>query len=305
MESFTPEQRLHSVGLILGAISGVCYAFHGLFIRLLTNSVSPMMITLIRSAVIMIIGILILIIDYRNVKRINVRDVSLLIGAGVTSMLLEFTMSSSLQMISLSDSLTIFSSSPVFASIIGSVINRKIPTIKELVIILVTVVGVVFCVQPDFIFNKSGTTGKKIGYIYAIVSSFMVASICHLNGLVKHVHVGINCSLVLLTATSLSMSYMIVTGTFVFPTAGKHIIYVIGMTFFGASASFTRYYGVKLGDATMTSVGRSSDIVVSLFLEILIFHNIPNVLSVGGACLIILAITMPVAVTNPVILTRQ
>ncbi|CAM1297956.1 Uncharacterised protein at_DN0716 [Pycnogonum litorale] len=293
----TENRHLPGLGLILGSISGVFYALHALFIRLLRDNVSPIVITFFRSITLMIVGIAIILMDFRNVQGMDLRALLFLISSGLISLIIEFTMSSSLQMISLSDSLTIYASSPVFASIIGSIISRKLPTRKEVIIIVVTVVGVVFCIQPDFIFHKAVDKGKKIGYLYALISSLMVASLFHMTRAFTHLHIGTSCFLMFMTATTLSVSYMTLTRTFTFPTETMHVIYLVLMASFAVCATFTRFYGIKFDDATMVSVGRTSDVIVALFVEIFVFKTIPNVLRVGGACLIILAIIMPV-VTN-------
>merc|ERR1719183_705954 len=76
------------------------------------------------------------------------------------------------------------------------------------------------------------------------------------------------------------------------PSTSESWWYIFGLCAFGTSAHFLMNYAARLSHAALSSIVRSSDIMWSYILEVVVFHELPSFTTWTGVFLIFCALIL-------------
>ncbi|CAM1327856.1 Uncharacterised protein g9610 [Pycnogonum litorale] len=287
------------LGSLLGMISGCCFALASLFGRLLKDDASPMMITWCRGTFASIIFLTIIAIrKIRLVPETKWDVFYVIIVGGTLSFFVNIVQYQSFQMIYLSDANTLIASSPLFVAIISSIIFRRFCGILDIFSIVTCLSGVIFCIQPPMIFGQVRQVEEDYVYgcLLAVLASFLWAMIYLISQKIKHVSIDARLFWMNGIPAIVTTIYLLSTKQFVFPDNMTANVYLIGNTGISLFAMIFVTVALTYDNAFSTSIGRTSDIVVSFILDSVIFHVVASILSICGAILVLSGIIMPASI---------
>jgi drug/metabolite transporter (DMT)-like permease len=194
----------------------------------------------------------------------------------------------------LGDAVTILSLNPVMTVVIASVVLHEPLTKTHIFSAVSSVVGSVFLARPSFLFGKDSSmqenaTSRQWGYLTGILGACTGAGVYILirKAGKKGVH-----TLTLLfgwCVFGLLFSAVIVTfwGTFTWPSSTRIWVYLLVSCIFGTLAHGIMNFAARLAPAGVASILRSSGIVWSYLLEVVVFHEIPRAWTILGVGLIL------------------
>ncbi|KAG7356743.1 EamA-like transporter family protein [Nitzschia inconspicua] len=169
----------------------------------------------------------------------------------------------------LGDAVTILSLNPVITIMIAPIILKEPLTRTHLISAILSVTGSIFLARPPFLFERLGladdedmdttATPVKWGYLTGVLGACTGAGV-----------------------------YIIIR------KAGKKGVHTLNLLFscclFGMTAHFILNFAARLAPAGVASIIRSSGIIWSYLLEVLVFHQVPEALTIFGVGLIMISL---------------
>mmetsp|Transcript_42839 Transcript_42839/g.48677 ORF Transcript_42839/g.48677 Transcript_42839/m.48677 type:complete len:409 (+) Transcript_42839:55-1281(+) len=245
---------------------------------------------------------------YQPFGRPHVRRIVILRGfVGAIGFLLYYH---TISVLPLGDAVSILSLSPIIAILAGSIFLKEPIRIAHLVAAFTSIVGSFFLARPNFLFGNDddSSSGVSIGHITGICGSCTGAAVYVLIRYAgkQNVHTlqllfsWCFFSIINSLLMGVAFPYMMVTiygfsttsTIFALPQSAISWFYILNMCVFGSAAHFSMNYAARLAPAGLASLIRSSGILWSFLLEILIFHQIPPLFTIYGVVLILSSLTI-------------
>lgn len=175
-------------GLLLGALSGICFSACTLFVRL-AAPVNPILILWVRAALQSIISFCFVVYS-KSWKSINDKKEAFFIFLNsifVTGTV--YASFSAAQMINVADLNAIVFSSPLLVAVLAYIFLKEPFGFLKAFAVLLAVIGSTFSARPQFIFCSSYVLNSKkmLGNVLAVFSSVMVA--CYYIAIRKLCHI--------------------------------------------------------------------------------------------------------------------
>lgn len=218
----------------------------------------------------------------------------LLIFRGVIGTITLFIIFHNVTIMDLAVSTTYYQTYPLFVAIFSFLLFKESLAIHQWGSILLGFIGVLFVFQPGTGSTNFGITNLLLGLLSGIGTALAYLSISQLNSYYESRMIVLSFSL---SGTLLPLLLMSIgefnnqTDTFLFP---KFILPIGIDWFFIAALTVSSLFGQILltkaysnGKAGIISVFGYSNIIFSIFLDLLITHKIPNSFTLLGVFLII------------------
>ncbi|CAM1329779.1 Uncharacterised protein r2_g3892 [Pycnogonum litorale] len=290
------------IGAVIGAISATFYTVSGLFVKKMTGNVSAITICFSRMLTIAVISLIIVLTKRIQFWQHNLSDYVYMhmISLAVTVQII--LLYYSFQVLPLADVITIESSSPLFIAIARFVFYKRIPTILEGTMMILTVAGVILCIQPSFIFahlqqQHGEATRSSINYSLPILSvlGFSTSYLCF-EKISKEVDVTTTMLIYSLVSAVISYAYLLVIEGLKFPFDIQNVSYLGVACITSYFASQTSFLAVKVENSLMASVGRATDILISYVIDVYVFNLVPTFVTLIGAAMILFTLLLPALV---------
>ena len=207
-----------------------------------------------------------------------------------------------ISLLPLGDAVTILSLSPVVTIVAAALFLKETIRYSHIFATLASLVGSILLAKPSFLFGddkeEDDNTSSKTGYVTAFMGACCGATVYIL--IRRAGKAGVHTLQLLFSWSTFgvlySFSFMMLPvmiggdNPFVFPTTPHAWWYLLGVCVFGCSAHFLLNYAARHAPAGLASIIRSSGIMWSYLLEILVFHQVPHQLTVLGVSLIVLSL---------------
>ncbi|KAG1702088.1 hypothetical protein GQR58_004560 [Nymphon striatum] len=277
------------IGILVGAASGVLYSTSGLITKLLTGSVDPGTIGVVRSATVAAFGFLAGIVRHSKVLDMTKIEIAISFFHGLLVAIFTITCYYSVQMINISDVMTLVGTGPMFVIAIRAIFYRVKPSILEVLTVMLCILSTILCTQPTFIFHSeldnasNGTLGKCLALIATFSDGLIIVmfenypSIDYFNYLA--VHQGV--------AALLLSAFVGVSQKFVPPKDISDFVYLLSNGVVSIGSLCLYYLAVSIDSSIMASIGRTSDVATGLVYGIVVFQEVPNILSICAAILLV------------------
>ncbi|CAM1306744.1 Uncharacterised protein r2_g1660 [Pycnogonum litorale] len=291
--------QFHGLGAIIGCSAGFFYALGALAVKFLSISVNPICLTLVREIFVSTISLILIIINRDKFwLKTNKKDFVLHM-LHVLASLVMIPLYYSFQVLPLGDAVTIYSTSYVFVSLLNCVFYRKVCNLLEIFIIFITIVGVILCVQPSFIFTSINIKqhGSIFLYFLPLLASLGVGVSCMIAANFSELKVYTICLIKSCPCIFLYFAYIELFDACSIPKSKMDLILLIAVGLSSVGALYLSFLSCKLTDPFFTSVGLTFEIIVAFVLDAFAFNLYPNILSIVGAILIIFATILPAIIT--------
>ena len=297
--------------LCILALSAVLVSTMAAFVKLASATGIPSTELVFLRALFQGAWVVVAMMHYRDVVHTNiplirmpfggrrVRAVVVTRGAfgGVGLLLYYYTMS----VLPLGDAMTLLSLSPVITVWAAALVLKEPVRLSHVAAGVGSVVGCVLIAQPSFLFRRqsSSSTYSYMGYITGLLGSCVSTAVfilIRLAGLE-----GVHTLQLLFSWVCFGTFYSLLLGVlrpalslgghpFLWPASATAVLYVLGACVFGSMGHFLMNYAARHAPAGLSSILRSSSILWSYGLEVIIFHQVPARWTVVGASLIVLSL---------------
>ncbi|KAI1286146.1 Solute carrier family 35 member G1 [Halotydeus destructor] len=207
----------------------------------------------------------------------------------------------SFQMIPLGDASTIVYSAPVYVSIFACLVLGEACGIFQVIVIFITLSGATLISKPSFIFGSNDVVGARQleGCLFAFVSSFATAisfvSIRKMRKIPASVVIAwFSVGSIVLGIISLEILYLALGQTFKWPSEITLLewLYLVTNGVTGALGQLCLTFGLKLEEAGIVSLTRSTNIVMAYFIQVLILNEPSHWTSLLGAVIVMSGVAM-------------
>ncbi|CAM1302518.1 Uncharacterised protein at_DN1912 [Pycnogonum litorale] len=287
------------IGAVVGAISAAFYTVSGLFVKKMTGNVSVAFIFFTRMLTIAVISLLMLLVKRVKFWKHDFSDYVYMHLLAFTTILQIIPLFYSFQLLPIADVITIASSSPLFIFTARFLLYKRIPTILETTMMILTVVGVILCVQPSFIFthlqHQDGqATRSLLNYLLPLLSALghSMSYLCF-ERINEEVVVPTATFIFGLDSALISFLYVLVQQQFMNHLDFQNISYLLLACLTSFLASQTSFLAVKIENSLMASVGRAADILLGFIIDVCVFNLIPTVVTLLGATIILFGLLLP------------
>ncbi|CAM1311797.1 Uncharacterised protein g5804 [Pycnogonum litorale] len=290
--SSTKGCQIPRIGILLSFLSSVFYALSQGFSNLLTDVVTPEMLLVVRY-LLHAVPLLPFIVwkPSRLVMESN-WSYLLLISGGFFKGLESLSTYYSYKYIPLLDSMVLCNSQPVFVALISFVWLKEPVGFHEILVLIITAVGVVLTCEPPFIFGSTDTidgNDRLIGSGIALAAAiFMSLCTCISRKLFE-----IELYLIIfwqgLVSVLIGFVLGIVTDTLVAPTGAISITFMFLVGFSGMISRVLITQGLKTEDATVISILQSTRLPLLFAFQWAIIGEQPSMLATIGAVLVTFA----------------
>jgi drug/metabolite transporter (DMT)-like permease len=218
----------------------------------------------------------------------------------------------------LGDAITVLSLNPVVTVTLASIVLKEEVTRSKVVAASCSILGCIMMARPSFLFGRSyvlspSDTGLVNGADDADESTIDqqgVSTVGYLTGLMgaccgatvqvlirKAGKQGVStlnmlfswCVFGLFISTSI---VLLSPRAFIWPSSTSVWGYIFGACVSGTAAHFLMNYAARKIPAGVSSLIRSSGIIWSYFLEVVVFSQLPNLLTVIGVILILMSLVV-------------
>lgn len=286
-------QRVSFLGITLCIISSLFISSTALFIKL-ADSIPSLEVTFIRLTLQLVFSLPPMIFfkdkfihPWNKSKFLLLRGVT-----GVTGMALSIY---AVKHMPLADQRVIFYTSPVYTAILGRIFLKESVSKFDAVAILSTLGGVVLIARPTFLFGSSGESPKSEKVWFPTLLA-VVSAICHACSIIltrkisKEVGSRVVVFYVAVVGSIISLVASLISNfRFKFPYCRTYdALYVLGAGALGYSGQLLVTKALTLEKASIISLVRTTGIAFSFVLQLIVFHVVPDGLSIGGAILVLL-----------------
>jgi len=196
----------------------------------------------------------------------------------------------------LADTNMISAGSPIWCVIFARIFLKEKLYLFDIVNVFITLLGILFILQPPFIFGYGsmaslGSDYYIAGLVVCLGSMFLQSNVYILLRMLKGIHFSVTLTVFGLVGTVESAVFMFALGNGCVPQCGldRYLMVAVGLLSFLAQILLT--ISLQLEEAGKISVMRKAgDILFAFLFQITIFHEIPGVWSVVGALLVSAAV---------------
>jgi drug/metabolite transporter (DMT)-like permease len=230
----------------------------------------------------------------------NVR--SIVIARGIVGGLAFLCYFYSMTALPLGDATALLSLNPVITVLAAAVFLNEQIRISHIFAAGASLTGSILIAKPSFLFGQGdGTSSSDVsyptmGYLTAILGTCLGAAVFIL--IRRAGKGGVHTLQLLFSWCVFGILYSFVLGVigplvlgveshFVVPPTWESWIYVLGVCIFGSLGHLLMNFAARHAPAGLASIIRSSGIMWSYVLEILVFHQVPQMMTVGGVSLIL------------------
>lgn len=286
-------------GTVFGAIAGLFYACSSAVVKTIEGKVDAITVFTCRSAVLLMFSIIIILVTRRRFWIYEWTDyltLSASTSLAVFAIVLQYK---AYEFISLSTSFTIMACTPIFIAFISFVFRCKDWKATDSLVIILCIIGVVLCAQPDFIFRYFDEDARPstLGIGMVVLAAF--ARAVTFFGFRKVRHIDVPSKLFIqfsLTMVPVLVLYFAI-GQQKLPEGATDVFYLILNGCFSLAAVLFFYLSVMIDSPQLAAIGRSSDIVVSFAFDVILFNSPFNWIAVLGSFFVMLSIIVPPILT--------
>lgn len=276
------EKRLISQGLKYMVAATFFFSLMSLLVKITGRGLPPQEIVMIRSAVLLLIVSFTIHRQQINPWGINKK---LLLLRGLLGLIAVNCFYIALVRLPLAEATVIMFTNPVFTALIAAVMLAELIGKKDIGLMAISLAGVVLVVQPAMLFGKVGagldTIGVTMGLISAVLSAAAWVTIRKLSQ-TEPVVVIVFYFAIIATLGSVPLVMM----NPVWPTAVEWLLLTgIGVTTHFGQLNLTR--GLKLEKAGRAASVTYLQMIFAALWGMLIFNEVPSLLSIAGAILIV------------------
>lgn len=235
----------------------------------------------------------------------NVRKVVVARGlvGGLGFLLFYYTIS----VLPLGDATTLLSLNPIFTVIAGFIFLGETIRVTHVVAAFGSLMGCLLITKPSFLFKAkaditpvtSSSWPSSTGYITAVMGACCEATVYVL--IRRAGRGGVHTLQLLFALVTFGISFSLLVGvvfpiltgqgySFVWPNSMQSWMYVLGVSVFGSIGHLLMNYAGRCAPAGLASIVRSSGIMWSYGLEVLVLHEIPHTITICGVVLIVLSL---------------
>ena len=297
-------------GMMLMAFAGLFLTFSNLFVQLAieTNKIRipALELTFARSLVQLLL-ILPLMVAFKVKLVIDKENIGQVIIMGTSGYLSVAFIYLGIDKIPLGDATVITFTSPVFTTLFAFALLSESCSCIDGICGFISFAGVVIAARPNFIFGErreavnimvEGTimSDERKEAIYMLGIGYVLLGAVFLSlyyvltrKICRRQHVLVNIFYPSLFGCIFVPLMMIPNDTFLFPSCGKSIVYIIfvGVTAFGGLILLA--LSLRLENAGPLVLIRNLDIIYAFSLQYLIMHIVPSFWSIGGGAIIIVS----------------
>jgi len=269
-----------SQSALLMIISSFFFALMGVCVRLASQSVPVTEIVLFRS----VIGLILIIpiILFQGVSFIGHRPLMLIVR-GVTGFLALSLYFFAISKIPLATAVMLNYTSPLFVAVLAPFVLREHFNVKIFLIILLGLVGVILIVKPH---PHTDLFGALMGLVSGVFAACAYLSI----GALRKNHSSLTIVFYFFwvsTVLSIPFAY----SSFKVPNF-REFIYLAGTGIFATVAQILMTRAYRLGTTAATSAYSSSIVLFSLTFGMMIWKEIPTLISVMGGILVVISVVL-------------
>lgn len=292
------ERRNNTFMNVLYGRRGLFYAFlvalswcsSDVCTKILSNSLHPMEIACIRQCA-LTLTVTPLVINNNAFMKDSRAHWRLLVLRGFSGALNALFRTIACNFMSIGNVSAVTNTMPVFAAILGWVVLRERLLIKEGLMSLVAITGVVLIAQPSFLFKITNSTGDDnfIGVIFALgeafTSAFSIVMLRRLGG----IGVDIATPIAYYAVFGLIIDALLTTiwNTWTLPPCLPQRLLLLAFSPLVMGAQLFLAEASRLEKALNVSLVSLTTICISLFLQWFIFKTLPNWLSAVGMLLVL------------------
>jgi drug/metabolite transporter (DMT)-like permease len=183
-------------------------------------------------------------------------------------------------------------STPVFVAIFSRVFLGEPCGLFNIFTIALTLLGIVFIVKPPSLFSEDemveGTTSSNYfwGPLAAIASAIFTANAMIIIRILRDLHHSVVICNFGLFACVFSLGLLLTTNGFCLPSCSSRFL-LIALGIFSFFGQILLTISLKLEEAGVISITRSTTIVFAFIWQVIFFDQIPCFYSIFGALLII------------------
>ncbi len=164
---------------------------------------------------------------------------------------------------------------------------------------LMTVIGTLYIARPQFLFDDTSShkEASSVGYIVGLLGSCAASSVFLL--IRRAGNLKANTLQLLFSWSVFGIVMSLVVGTITtsishwhLPSTAKAWWYILGICVFGSSAHFLMNYAGRIAPAGLASILKSTDILWSYVMQIVVFDQIPSKLTIIGVLFIVISLIM-------------
>uniref|UniRef100_A0A7S2R0F9 EamA domain-containing protein n=1 Tax=Eucampia antarctica TaxID=49252 RepID=A0A7S2R0F9_9STRA len=215
----------------------------------------------------------------------------------------------------LGDAVAVLSLHPIVTVLVAPHILPDEPfRLVHFIAAICSVVGTTWIARPTFLFPSSATSTEQhsnnaMGYAVAVLGSCAASGVILLIRRAGKMKANTLQLLFSWAVFGILMSLFVAAITLSlpswhWPTSKQAWLYILGLCSFGSVAHFLMNYAGRIAPAGLASIVRSTDIVWSYVMQILIFHAIPSRMTIWGVALIILSLSL-LAISKVIIVRNQ
>ena len=227
----------------------------------------------------------------------------LMVASAVFTVAANSLISAAYQMASLSDATTINSTSPVFVVLIACVFLKQERSTFNVLALLPLIIGVMLISRPSFIFRDTAAASDEDKAVWGLIAAG-VSSLCYASSAVvmRRMHdtpsvVIVNWQAMLGVAAGIgfvAVIEVVSSNSYSFwPSSASELCWLSAVGLSGAAGHFLVALALKLEEATIVCMTRSSGIVMSFVTQALLLPSEPVLWSsLAGAVVIIMTICL-------------
>ncbi len=284
----TPSKNFVFIGLFFTSLSSI-------FVKL---SDSP---SIIISAYRMLFASLlwvipVLIKDREEIKKVTVSDLLWCFVSGVFLALHFATWIASLSMTSVASSTVLVSLSPVFVAAFSYLVLKEDLSLKAIIGIAVAVIGSVLIAYGD---SQGGGHALK-GDFLALLGAFFVGGYLLIGGRVR-IRLGVRVYVLIVYSISavVLFSIAVVTKTPIYPYPVEELLLFFALAFFCSLLGHSVYnWMLEYVSSTFISVSTLGEPIFATILALIIFKEIPSILTLMGGISVLLGLYIYVKSTG-------
>jgi drug/metabolite transporter (DMT)-like permease len=247
------------------------------------------------------LGVLLPSISYVIYKNENVfpegkrKLLSLRCAVGAAGLWLSFY---AFQNMDLGDSTVIIFSTPIFVAIFSRIFLGEKCGLFNIITISITVLGIIFVAKPPSLFSenevdetKSTTTYKNyfLALIAALFSAIFTANAMIIIRMLRDLHHSVVICNFGIFASGLTFILLIITGGWCLPRCENRLL-VVALSIFSFLGQIFLTISLRIEEAGIVSIARSTTIVFAFIWQIILFNQIPCLSSIFGALLIVFSV---------------
>lgn len=206
------------------------------------------------------------------------------------------------QNMDLGDSTVIIFSTPIFVAIFSRIFLGERCGVFNFITIGITVVGIIFVAKPPSIFSEDNVederssqkgTSTYSNYIFAVIaalfSAIFTANAMILIRMLRELHHSVVICNFGIFASALTFILLILTGGWCMPQCENRLLVLI-LAIFSFLGQILLTISLRIEEAGIVSISRSTTIVFAFIWQIILFNQIPCFSSIFGALLIVFAV---------------